>query len=119
MIRGNYSTPPLHGARIVKTILQSETLRRDWKDELKQMCDRLKEMRKALVEALLFHDKNHDFSPILKQKGLFSFIGLSKDQVDRLRQEYAIYMPPNGRINLAGLSSRNVEYVADALLSVM
>jgi aspartate/tyrosine/aromatic aminotransferase len=118
LIRGNYSTPPLQGARIVKTILQSETLKAEWQGELIHMCDRLKEMRKALVEALLSYNKNLDFTPIMKQKGLFSFLGLNKDQVDRLRQEYAIYMAP-GRINLAGLNGHNVEYVAKALLSVM
>lgn len=118
LIRGNYSNPPLQGARIVSTILKSHELTLDWKGELKNMCERIKEMRKALVAALLVrgHDRNFDF--ILKQNGLFSFIGLSKEQVDRLRSEYAIYMPSNGRINLAGLNTQNIEYFVQALLSV-
>lgn len=119
LIRGNYSTPPLYGARIVSTVLQSEELKQNWKNELKTMCERVKEMRKTLVELLRVNGKNDNFSPILQQKGLFSFIGLSKNQVDRLREEYAIYMPSNGRINLAGLNNQNIEYVAKALLSVM
>lgn len=119
IIRGNYSTPPLHGARIVSTVLKSPELNIEWRSELKKMCDRVKEMRNALIAALLVKGKDHNFSSILNQNGLFSFIGLNKDQVDRLREEYAIYMPANGRINLAGLNSQNIEYVAEALLSVI
>ncbi|MFI5343800.1 MAG: aromatic amino acid transaminase [Chlamydiales bacterium] len=118
LIRGNYSSPPLQGARIVSTILKSHELTLDWKGELSNMSERIIEMRKALVAALLVkgHDRNFDF--ILKQNGLFSFIGLTKEQVDRLRSEYAIYMPSNGRINLAGLNTQNIEYFVQALLSV-
>lgn len=119
LIRGNYSTPPLQGARIVKTILQSKELKQAWKDELKTMCTRLQDMRQTLYKTLILYEIDRDFSTILEQKGLFSFIGLTPSQVDRLREEYAIYMPPNGRINLAGLNHANVEYVAKALIAVM
>jgi len=119
LIRGNYSSPPLHGARIVSTILKSRELTTDWVTELENMCGRIKEMRKALVAALLVKGKGKNFNSILKQMGLFSFIGLTKEQVDKIRDEYAIYTPSNGRINLAGLNTLNIEYVADALLSVL
>ncbi len=119
LIRGNYSSPPLHGARIVSTILKSHELTLEWKAELNNMCERVKEMRKALIAALLVKGQDKNFDYMHQQKGLFAFSGLSQDQVQRLRQEKALYLPSNGRINLAGLNTQNLSYVADALLSVM
>lgn len=119
LIRGNYSNPPLHGARIVSTILKSHELTLEWKTELNNMCERVKEMRKALIAALLVKGQDRNFSYMHQQIGLFSFTGLNPDQVQQLRKEKAIYMPNNGRINIAGLNTQNVGYVAEALLSVM
>lgn len=119
LIRGNYSNPPLHGARIVSTILKSHELALEWKTELQNMCERVKEMRKALVAALLVKGRGRDFSYMNQQNGLFSYSGLTPEQVLLLREEKAIYMPSNGRINIAGLNTQNISEVADALLSVM
>ena len=119
LIRGNYSNPPLHGARIVSTILKSHELTVEWKTELQNMSERIKEMRKALVAALLVKGSVHSFSFMNHQKGLFSYSGLTPEQVHLLREERGIYMPSNGRINVAGLNTQNIPDVADALLSVM
>lgn len=119
LIRGNYSNPPLHGARIVAVILKSRELTSEWKTELMNMSERVREMRKALIAALHVQGQSHNFEFMNKQIGLFSFTGLSPPQVQQLRIEKALYMPINGRINIAGLNSQNVSYVADALLSVM
>ncbi len=119
LIRSNYSNPPIHGARIVSTILQFPELTVEWKTELNQMRQHIQEMRRALVEALLAASPKHDFSYLQQQVGLFSFSGLSPEQVQRLRQEKAIYMLSNGRINIAGLNTRNLPYVVEAILSVL
>lgn len=119
LIRGNYSNPPLHGARIVSTILKSHELTLEWKSELNNMCERIQEMRKALIAALLVKGQDHNFNYMHQQSGLFSFSGLKAEQVQFLRAEKAIYMPNNGRINIAGLNTQNVSYVAESLLAVM
>lgn len=119
LIRGNYSNPPLHGARIISTILKSPELTMEWKQELSNMRQRLQEMRKALIAALLVHGQNRNFAYLHQQSGLFSFLGLSPEQVQYLRQEKAIYMPSNGRLNIAGLHTQNLSYVAESLLSVL
>lgn len=119
LIRSNYSTPPLHGARIVTTILKSPELYLEWKTELKNMRERVLDMRKALIAALLVEGHNRDFSYINRQSGLFSFSGLTLEQVQKLQHEKALYIPNNGRINIAGLNTQNIPEVAKALLSVM
>lgn len=119
LIRANYSNPPLHGARIVSTILKSPQLNQEWKSELKMMCNRIKEMRNALLAALSAKDNSCKYSNLQNQNGLFFFSGISSDKVLTLRNEKAIYLPNNGRINIAGLNMQNVSYVADALLSVI
>ncbi len=119
LIRSHYSSPPLHGARIVATILKSPELHLEWIAELKNISDRIKEMRTALIASLLVKGHNKDFSYMHQQSGLFSFCGLNPEQVYRLRLERAIYMPSNGRINIAGLNTYNLDYVAESLLSVM
>lgn len=119
LIRGNYSTPPLHGARIVSTILKSPELTLEWKTELNNMRERVEEMRKALIAALHVEGQDRNFDYLYQQNGLFCFPGLSPEQVQLLRSEKGIYMPSNGRINVAGLNTHNVSYVAQSLLSVM
>lgn len=119
LIRGMYSTPSLQGERIIKTIMKSHELTTEWSTELQNMRDRIKEMRTAFAAALLAKGSKQDFSYIHEQKGLFSFSGLNVEQVQRLRQERAIYMPSNGRVNIAGLNTQNLEYVVDSLLTVI
>jgi aspartate/tyrosine/aromatic aminotransferase len=119
LIRANYSNPPLHGARIVSTILKSHELTLEWKTELSNMRERVKEMRKALIAALLVKGQDRNFAFMHQQNGLFSFLGINPEQVQYLRKEKAIYMPNSGRINIAGLNTQNISDVAEALLSVM
>lgn len=119
LIRGNYSNPPIHGARIVSTILKSHELSMEWKTELQNMSERIKEMRKALIAALHVEGQHRNFSHLQQQNGLFFFLGLNPTQVQKLRDDFAIYTPSNGRINLAGLNSQNVPIVAKALLSIL
>lgn len=118
MARASYSNPPLHGMRLVKTILNSPSLRQEWVNEMRAVVDRIAEMRRALAAALQSGQNRRDFSFLLNQKGMFSFCGLKQDEVTTLRQEYAIYMPGNGRINVAGLNLKNLEYVVNAIQSL-
>lgn len=117
IIRGIYSTPPLHGARIVKTILQSEVLRKKWLEELASIRLRIKEMRGALVKGLM-EKTDRDWSFLAKQKGMFSFSGLNPEQAHRLINDYGIYLLSNGRINVAGLNLHNIDYVVDSIRAV-
>jgi len=116
IIRTNYSNPPFHGAQIVKMILGVEELKHEWLAELNNMRERVVQMRKTLASGLLAKSRNRDFSFLNKQNGMFSFSGLRKDDVERLIVEYGIYMPNSGRINVAGLSLHNIDYVVDAIL---
>ncbi len=119
IIRANYSNPPLHGARIIAAVLASDTLRQEWEVELAAMRERISGMRKALAEGLNAGGSSVDFSFMYRQNGMFSYSGLSKAAVDQLREEYAIYMPTNGRLNVAGLSPKNLDYVVEAILVVL
>lgn len=119
IIRGIYSTPSLHPGRLVATILQSENLKKDWLEELTNMRTRITEMRKTFVAGLLAKGAGQDFRFMNQQLGLFSYCGLDQDLVEHLRQDYAIYMPKNGRINIAGLNLHNMSYVIESILSVL
>lgn len=118
LIRSSYSNPPLHGAKIAATILRTD-LRQEWFKELTNMRERVDEMRKTLASELAILYPEAPFSTIQKQVGLFCFIGISPHQVEELREKWAIYIPSNGRINLAGLNTQNLPYVAKALASVL
>ncbi len=117
VIRGNYSNPSWHGAAIVEKVLSSEKLRKEWETELSKMRKRIEEMREFFIMKLSSHTKI-DFSFLKGHSGMFSYTGLEKEQVLRLKDEYAIYLPHDGRINIAGLNHQNVDYVTDALLAV-
>ncbi len=119
VIRTNYSNPPAHGAQIVNTVLSDNELRKEWLEELNEMCKRIKEMRILLVEKLKEKGVTKDFSHILKQKGMFSYTGLSKEQVQKLRDEFSIYMVGSGRINVAGITTHNVDRLAEAISKVL
>ncbi|POZ61840.1 amino acid aminotransferase [Chromobacterium alticapitis] len=119
VIRTNYSNPPIHGAAIVAAVLSSAELRQRWEDELAGMRDRIRAMRHALLAAIEAHGVAVDFSFITAQRGMFSYTGLSVAQVDRLREEFGIYAVSTGRICLAALNSKNVDYVASAIAKVV
>ena len=119
IIRTNYSNPPGHGSDIVARVLSTPELRTLWDAELGAMRDRIKLMRKALVEGIQLRVPGADFSFILKQRGMFSYSGLTKDQVLRLRSEYSIYAIETGRICVAALTTKNINYVADAIAKVV
>ncbi len=118
-IRTNYSNPPAHGAKIVHTVLTDPELRSQWEAELATMRDRIHAMRHTLVEALNEEGAPRDFSFIVRQQGMFSYTGLTPEQVDALREQYSIYMVRSGRMNVAGLTEQNVGYVAHAIAEVL
>ncbi|HOK08390.1 MAG TPA: amino acid aminotransferase [Candidatus Hydrogenedens sp.] len=119
VIRTNYSNPPAHGAYIVHTILSSEELRKEWEQEVKEMCVRIKTMRKLLVDKLKEKGVNQDFGFIERQKGMFSFSGLTEEQVLRLREKFSIYIVNSGRINVAGITTNNIDRLVEAIYSVI
>jgi aromatic-amino-acid transaminase len=119
VVRTNYSNPPTHGGQVVATVLGTPELRALWEQELGGMRERIKAMRKALVEGIARRIPRADFGFVLKQRGMFSYSGLSKEQVARLRKEYSIYAIDTGRICVAALNSKNIDYVADAIAKVI
>lgn len=118
-IRANYSNPPAHGARIVTTVLQTPELRADWHTEVDAMRGRIWEMRRSFVAALAASGVRRDFSFIGRQHGMFSFTGLTKDHVRRLREEYSIYVVDSGRINVAGMTGENLPILCRAIAQVL
>lgn len=118
VIRANYSNPPAHGALVVATILNDDTLREQWLGEVADMRNRIRDLRVQLVEKLSGLGVPQDFSFVLNQNGMFSFSGLNPGQVSRLKTEYGIYMVSSGRINIAGISSSNLDYLCDAIAAV-
>ncbi len=119
VVRGNYSNPPAHGAKIVATILKSPDLRAEWEVELAAVRNRILDLRRELVEGLHARGIQRDFSNLQDQNGMFSFTGLTKEQVARLRSEYSIYIIDSGRINVAGLTRKNLPVVCEAIASVL
>jgi len=119
VIRGNYSSPPTFGGMAVASILESPELSELWQRELGAMRKRIRANREALVERLKTHAPRADFDFVLRQRGMFSYSGLSKAQVDRLRSEFSIYAIDTGRICVAALNARNTDYVARAIAAVI
>jgi aromatic-amino-acid transaminase len=119
VIRTNYSNPPTHGGQAAVMVLTSPELRELWNGELGQMRDRIKTMRRELVEKIRAVRADFDFSFVIRQRGLFSYTGLSREQVKRLREQYSLYAIDSGRICVPALNSRNVDYVARAVASVL
>ena len=119
VIRPNYSNPPAHGARIVKIVLSDPQLYAEWKEELKGMSGRINSMRKELRAELERSRTPGDWSHITSQIGMFSFTGLTAKQSAAMSDKHHIYLLSNGRISMAGLNSKNVKYVADAMHDVV
>ena len=117
MIRTMYSNPPLHGASIVDTILNDADLRANWVAELSEVRERIVQLRREFVSQLTERLPDRDFNYINLQRGMFSFSGLTKDQVDTLQAEHAIYALGSGRINIAGINSSNMKQLCDAIAS--
>ncbi|PPD83157.1 hypothetical protein GOBAR_DD19926 [Gossypium barbadense] len=115
VIRPMFSNPPIHGASIVVTILKDSNMFNEWTIELKAMADRIISMRKQLFDALRARGTPGDWSHIIKQIGMFTFTGLNSKQVEFMTREYHIYMTSDGRISMAGLSSKTVPHLADAI----
>jgi len=119
IIRTNYSNPPTFGGAIVAEALNSPELFAMWEEELGEMRQRIKLMRNTLVQKLAELGVETDFSYVLKQKGMFSYSGLTAEQVERLRQDHAIYALSSGRICVAALNSKNIDTIAKAIASVL
>jgi aromatic-amino-acid transaminase len=118
VIRTNYSNPPTHGGTVVATVLNSPELRAMWEEELGEMRDRIKLMRTQLVDKLAALGAG-DFSFVKAQRGMFSYSGLTAEQVERLKEEHGIYAVSTGRICVAALNSGNIDAVANAIAAVL
>ncbi len=119
VVRTIYSVPPDHGAVVVSTILNDPDLKAAWRVELAEMRSRLREMRVLLNEALKAKAPGHDFSHLVRATGMFCFLGIPEDQVNRLKSDYGVYMVGSSRINTAGITAKNVNYLADAIAATL
>ena len=117
-VRANYSNPPAHGAAIVSTILADALLRQTWESELSEMRERVNGMRTLFVQTMQSLNVDHDFTFIEKQRGMFSFSGLSRLQVDELRNRHSIYVVGSGRVNVAGMTESNMPQLCEAIAAV-
>jgi aromatic-amino-acid transaminase len=118
-IRANYSNPPRHGGAIVSHVLGDSALRADWQSDVANMRERIRAMREGLVSGLREAGVDRDFSFLTKQRGMFSFSGLTGEQMDRLRDEHGVYGVRSGRINVAGLTPDNLPQVCAAVAAVL
>lgn len=118
-IRYNYSNPPSHGGQIVAVVLSDKELKAQWIKEVADIRTRINEMRHLFVKTLKEKGVTQDFSSIIEQRGMFSFSGLTKEQVDRLREEYSIYIVGSGRINVAGMTPSNMDRLCEAIKAVL
>lgn len=119
VIRTNYSNPPTHGGTVVATVLTTPALRTLWEKELAEMRERIKAMRTRLVDGLKARGVKQDLSFVTRQRGMFSYSGLTAAQVERLQKDYGIYAVSSGRICVAALNSKNIDYVCDAIAAVL
>ena len=119
VVRTNYSNPPIHGGKVVATVLTTPELRKLWEEELAAMRVRILDMRQQFVEKLKEKAPGSDFEFVREQVGMFSYSGLTKEQVERLRKEYSIYAVDTGRICVAALNSKNIDAVIDAIAKVL
>jgi aspartate aminotransferase len=117
--RRMYSMPPDHGAAIVARLLADPQLRTDWETEVRGMVTRMKSLRALLADRLTARRPDVDFSWVTRHRGMFSLAGLDHDAIVTLRSRHHVYVPPDGRINIAGVSDANVDRVADAIVAVL
>ena len=118
VVRANYSNPPAHGGEIVATVLGDDELRARWVDEVKTMRARINGNRRKFVAGLSQAGARGDYEGLMRQRGMFSLLDLSEEQVTRLRDEFAVYVVGKGRVNVAGLTEANLEPVCRALAAV-
>ena len=118
-VRTNYSNPPAHGGQIVAEILGDHELRSRWEKELAEMRNRINDMRHLFVETLDERGTGRDFSFIARQRGMFSFSGLTPNQVQALRERHSVYIVGSGRINVAGMTGANMDYLCEAIADVL
>ncbi|MBB1295739.1 aspartate/tyrosine/aromatic aminotransferase [Pseudoalteromonas sp. SG43-7] len=118
VVRSIYSMPPAHGADIVNTILSSTELTQQWHSELDEMRNRINGLRTLIKDSLAAKEIAQDFSFIDRQHGMFSFLGINKEQIERLQKEYGIYIVGSSRVNVAGISQANIDYFANAVADV-
>ncbi|MDC0000024.1 aspartate/tyrosine/aromatic aminotransferase [Porticoccaceae bacterium] len=114
-----YSMPPAHGALLVSLILGDQQLRANWQAELEEVRLRIKSMRTLLTNGIQGNSAGVDFSHIEQQKGMFSFLGITTPQIDRLREEFGIYIVSSTRVNLAGINSSNIDYISESMNTVL
>jgi aspartate/tyrosine/aromatic aminotransferase len=119
VIRANYSNPPQHGFAVVTTILSDPALRAQWEAEVKGMRDRLNGLRALFADTLASKGVKQDFGFVKRQKGMFSFSGLTKEQVDALRTQYSIYIVASGRVSVAGMNEKTMDRLCSAIASVL
>ena len=119
IIRTMYSNPPKHGGAIVERVLSDDALTADWTSELDGLRERIQRLRESFVEMMTERLPEADFSHIAKQRGMFSYSGISSEHVDLLKREYGIYLLRSGRVNIAGLNQSNLDYVCNAIASIM
>ena len=117
--RTMYSMPPAHGGAIVMTLLNDPELYQQWKSEVNDVRQRIEAMRKLFVDTMAAKNAPRSFDFFLEQKGMFSFLEVDKKQIDRLRDEFGIYMATSSRVNIAGISKDNIEYLAQSLIAVL
>jgi aromatic-amino-acid transaminase len=119
VIRTNYSNPPTHGGQAVVSVMTTPELRTLWDKELGEMRDRIKVVRRQLVDKIRAVRADFDFSFVVRQRGLFSYSGLDRGQVQRLREQYSLYAIDSGRICVPAINSRNIDYVARGIAGVL
>ncbi len=117
--RANYSMPPDHGASIVQTVMSTPALHADWESELAEMRDRINGLRSILVSRLAEAGVGRDFSFIEREKGMFSFLGVDKDQIQTLINDYSIYIVNSSRINVASINEENIDYLVSSIAAVL
>ena len=118
-VRANYSSPPTYGGQVASIVMTDPELRAEWEEEVSAMRERIKAMRKRLYDVLTARIQDRDFGYLLSQRGMFSYTGLTPQQVDRLREEFAVYLVRSGRMCVAGINDGNVDAVAEAMAAVM
>jgi aromatic-amino-acid transaminase len=118
-VRANYSSPPTYGGQVASIVMTDPELRSEWEEEVSAMRERIKAMRKRLYDVLTARIQDRDFGYLLEQRGMFSYTGLTPQQVDRLREEFAVYLVRSGRMCVAGINDGNVDAVAEAMAAVM